>query len=87
MATTIEKPKEKFDIGKLVRGFLPTGPNLGKMLWTAVISTIVCGAIIIGMKVMQQTGNTEQTAEEIVNIKTTQGGFRVFGIELLSWRK
>ena len=84
MATT---EKEKFDVGKLVRGFLPTGANLGKMAWTGLISAIVCTAIIFGLKVMQRTEHTQQTADQITNIKQAQGGFRVFGIELFSWRK
>ena len=79
--------KEKFDIGKLVRGFLPTGANLGKMAWTGFISAIICTAIIFGMKVMQRTEHTTQTADAITNIDQTPGGFRILGIELLSWRK
>ena len=79
--------KEKFDVGKLVRGFLPTGANLGKMAWTGLISAIVATAIIFGMKVMQRTEHTVQTADAMTNITQTQPGFRILGIELFGWRK
>ena len=86
MATTTEV-KEKFDVGKLIRGFLPTGANLGKMAWTGLISAIVCTAIIFGMKVLQRTEHTQQTAEQITNVEQTQPGFRVLGFELFGWRQ
>ena len=88
MANTTEvKAKEKFDVGKLIRGFLPTQANIGKMLWVIVISTIVSITVILGMKVMQRTEHTVQTADAMTNITQTQPGFRVLGIELFGWRK
>ena len=80
---------EKFDVGKLLRGFnIFNGAIFGKVIWNVSITLIVL-AIIAGVwyKLFgQRTEATHQTAEQITNIEKGSDGFRVLGIELFGWR-
>ena len=80
---------EKFDIGKLLRGFnIFNGGNLGKIIQQVLIILIVIGILTgVWYKLFgQRTEHTEQHAESITNITERENGFRVLGIELLGWR-
>ena len=80
---------EKFDIGKLARGFnIFNGKSLGKLIQQVLVILAVL-ALIGGIwyKMFgQRTENTTQNAEKITNIDKRDNGFRVLGIELLGWR-
>ena len=82
---------ERFDIGKLIRGFnIFSGPALGKIIYIVVIF-LVLAAICVGIwyKLFGQRTIGEQShqqAQQITNIEEKESGFRVLGIELFGWR-
>ncbi len=80
---------EKFDVGKLLRGFnIFSGATLGKLTQQIIVILIVLGiAAGVWYKMFgQRTDNTNQTAGQITNITEKDNGFRILGIELFGWR-
>ena len=87
MATT-EVVKEKFDIGKLLRGFnIFNGANFGKWVYIIVICVLVQVGTIVGQRFLQSRETSHQTAENITNIEQEEKGFKVFSLELFKWNK
>ena len=83
--------KERFDIGKLVRGFnVFSGPILGKLIQQVLVIVIVLAAVgglwykLFGQRTVGE--ETTQTAQQITNIEEREDGFKVLGIELLGWK-
>ena len=88
MADIIESVvKEKFDIGKLMRGFLPTGANMGKWIQIIVIAGLIQAGTLVGQRFLQSRETSHQTAENITNIEQEEKGFKVFSLELFKWNK
>lgn len=85
------KSGERFDIGKLLRGFnIFSGPALGKLIYQIIVILAVlavCWGIWYKMFYQKTIGEqTTQHAKQIVNIEEKEDGFRVLGIEILGWR-
>lgn len=58
---------EKFDVGKLIRGFNPlNGQNLGKLAYYLVIVCLALGAFYVLF--IRPTQKTTQRAEQMTNI-------------------
>ena len=83
---------EKFDVGKLARGFnIFSGASLGKLIYTAIMVLIVLAIVgglwykLFGQRTVGE--ETKQQAEQIINIEKKDAGFRLFGFEFMGWRK
>lgn len=85
---------EKFDIGKLLRGFnIFTGAGFGQFIYTASITLVVI--LIVGgilwrafLKQDAPIDQSSQQAETIHNVEVAKDrGFRLFGFEFCGWRK
>jgi len=81
--------EERFDIGKLFRGFaFWRGKIFGKLVQQIIVILAVL-ALVGGIwyKMFgQRTEITTQHAQQITNIEQREKGFRILGIELLGWR-
>ena len=82
---------ERFDIGKLVRGFnIFNGPALGKLIQQALVVLIILAVVgglwykLFGQRTVGE--ETHQQAKQITNIEKKDAGFRILGIELFGWR-
>jgi len=82
---------ERFDIGKLLRGFnIFSGPILGKLIQQAVIVLVILAVVgglwykLFGQRTVGE--ETKQVAEHITNIEEKDDGFRILGLELFGWR-
>jgi len=67
---------ERFDIGKLIRGFnVFKGEILGRVIFTVIIACFVCG--IFYVLFFRPTQKTTQNAQQIVTNVTDENAFEL----------
>lgn len=81
---------DKFDVGKLIRGFnILSGPNLGKLIYYVIITSIVfCVFYVVFFKQTQKTTNNAQqmitnvTDESALELQLIPPKVKVGGVKL-----
>ena len=81
---------DKFDVGKLIRGFnIFSGPNIGKLIYYVIITSIVlCVFYVVFFKQTQKTTNNAQqmitnvTDESALELQLIPPKIKVGGVKL-----
>ena len=67
---------EKFDVGKLIRGFNPlNGQNFGKLIYYLVIVCVALGVFYVLF--IRPTQKTTQNAQQIITNVTDESAFEL----------